>query len=210
MGDESTATRRLNLAQAFNPMGSIFGMFVASMFILINLDGTTRKRPPRDEGRSEGTPVHTQMVGQQVDAVKTLLDVIDKPGSESKKTLLKKAMEESSALSSESRRCWPIRKPDQAKEIDEQIAAQPKQNKFAAAINAVAIVMQVREPVQPTEAEARRDELFHGGGGSNSPRCSARSRRCWRAIPASPARSRNWPPRLRTPTRLSDHFARSL
>ncbi len=28
MGDESTATRRLNLAQAFNPMGSICGMFL--------------------------------------------------------------------------------------------------------------------------------------------------------------------------------------
>ncbi|RPJ35761.1 MAG: hypothetical protein EHM17_01285 [Verrucomicrobiaceae bacterium] len=40
MGDSSTATRRLNLAQAFNPMGSIIVMFVASMVILINLNGT--------------------------------------------------------------------------------------------------------------------------------------------------------------------------
>lgn len=33
MGDEETATRRLNLAQSFNPMGSLLGMFVAMQFI---------------------------------------------------------------------------------------------------------------------------------------------------------------------------------
>ena len=33
MGDEATATRRLNLAQAFNPFGSLLGMFVAMNFI---------------------------------------------------------------------------------------------------------------------------------------------------------------------------------
>ncbi len=38
MGDERTATRRLNFAQAFNPMGSITGMFVAQMAILANLN----------------------------------------------------------------------------------------------------------------------------------------------------------------------------
>lgn len=38
MGDERTATQRLNLAQAFNPIGSLFGMFVASKFILVALD----------------------------------------------------------------------------------------------------------------------------------------------------------------------------
>ena len=37
MGAQQTATRRLNLAQAFNPMGSICGMFVAMVFILANL-----------------------------------------------------------------------------------------------------------------------------------------------------------------------------
>ncbi len=37
MGPEETATRRLNLAQAFNPMGSLTGMLVASQFILPNL-----------------------------------------------------------------------------------------------------------------------------------------------------------------------------
>ncbi len=34
MGPEETATRRLNLAQAFNPMGSLTGMIVAQVFIL--------------------------------------------------------------------------------------------------------------------------------------------------------------------------------
>ncbi len=42
MGDEETATRRLNLAQSFNPMGSILGMFVASKVILSALDSDKR------------------------------------------------------------------------------------------------------------------------------------------------------------------------
>ncbi len=42
MGDERTATRRLNLAQAFNPIGSLLGMFVASKFILVALDSDKR------------------------------------------------------------------------------------------------------------------------------------------------------------------------
>ena len=37
MGHPDTATRRLNLAQAFNPMGSLTGMFVASNLILSQL-----------------------------------------------------------------------------------------------------------------------------------------------------------------------------
>lgn len=38
MGPESTATRRLNMAQCFNPCGSILGMFTAMMFIQARLD----------------------------------------------------------------------------------------------------------------------------------------------------------------------------
>ena len=38
MGPEATATRRLNLAQAFNPIGSLTGMVVASTLILPNLE----------------------------------------------------------------------------------------------------------------------------------------------------------------------------
>lgn len=41
LGPEETATRRLNFAQAFNPLGSITGMFVASNFILANLNKAT-------------------------------------------------------------------------------------------------------------------------------------------------------------------------
>jgi len=37
MGHPATATRRLNFAQAFNPLGSLTGMFVASNLILSNL-----------------------------------------------------------------------------------------------------------------------------------------------------------------------------
>ncbi len=37
MGDPSTATRRLNLAQAFNPIGSLTGIFIASTVILNKL-----------------------------------------------------------------------------------------------------------------------------------------------------------------------------
>ena len=37
MGPEETATRRLNLAQAFNPMGALMGLFVAQTFILGSL-----------------------------------------------------------------------------------------------------------------------------------------------------------------------------
>ena len=45
MGTEETATRRLNLAQSFNPMGSLLGMYVAMNFIqakLIPLDTAER------------------------------------------------------------------------------------------------------------------------------------------------------------------------
>jgi len=38
MGHEDTATRRLNLAQSFNPMGSFMGMLIARNFILAKLD----------------------------------------------------------------------------------------------------------------------------------------------------------------------------
>jgi FHS family L-fucose permease-like MFS transporter len=41
MGSEESATRRLNLAQSFNPMGSLLGMFVAQQFILARLNPAT-------------------------------------------------------------------------------------------------------------------------------------------------------------------------
>ena len=47
MGNEATATQRLNLAQAFNPLGSLMGMFIAKEFILAQLNSTS------EEGRWE-------------------------------------------------------------------------------------------------------------------------------------------------------------
>ncbi|ANQ51921.1 L-fucose:H+ symporter permease [Flammeovirga sp. MY04] len=41
LGSEKTATQRLNLAQAFNPIGSLTGMFVASQFVLSKLESAT-------------------------------------------------------------------------------------------------------------------------------------------------------------------------
>jgi len=41
MGSEETSTRRLNLAQSFNPMGSLMGMFIAQQFILARLNPAT-------------------------------------------------------------------------------------------------------------------------------------------------------------------------
>lgn len=47
MGTEETATRRLNMAQAFNPIGSLLGMYVAMNFI------QSRLNPMDTEGRSK-------------------------------------------------------------------------------------------------------------------------------------------------------------
>lgn len=41
LGAPENATRRLNLAQAFNPMGSLCGMFIASNVVLCSLDSDT-------------------------------------------------------------------------------------------------------------------------------------------------------------------------
>ncbi len=43
MGKAETATRRLNFAQAFNPMGALTGMFVARELILSKIDSRTQE-----------------------------------------------------------------------------------------------------------------------------------------------------------------------
>lgn len=54
MGDKETATRRLNLAQAFNPIGSLAGMFVAMRFIQSRLDPlSTEERALLDDVKFE-------------------------------------------------------------------------------------------------------------------------------------------------------------
>ena len=62
MGPASTATRRLNFAQAFNPIGSLTGMVVASTIVLSNL-GVTEFR--QDE--MESHPEYQQMLPGEVD-----------------------------------------------------------------------------------------------------------------------------------------------
>jgi FHS family L-fucose permease-like MFS transporter len=63
MGPEQTATRRLNLAQAFNPLGSIVGMFVASMLVLPSL-GVSQFRAQQISSH----PEYAQMLPSEVDA----------------------------------------------------------------------------------------------------------------------------------------------
>lgn len=54
MGTEATATRRLNLAQSFNPMGSLLGMYVAMNFIQARLNPLdTAARAKLSEGEFE-------------------------------------------------------------------------------------------------------------------------------------------------------------
>ena len=43
LGTKETSTRRLNLAQAFNPLGSLAGMFIASMVVLPSLLSDTHR-----------------------------------------------------------------------------------------------------------------------------------------------------------------------
>ncbi len=164
MGDESTATRRLNLAQAFNPMGSIIGMFVASMFILINLNGTSEDGRRAMKAASDGTPVYAQVVEKQLEAVKGLEKTVKTPSFDRKKRLLKKAGEESGALAANLDLLADPR-ADVAAEISKEIAAQPVENKFASAASAVAVVLQLKDKIQPAEAELRREKIFQGPGG---------------------------------------------
>lgn len=54
MGSEATATRRLNMAQSFNPCGSVLGMFVAMNFIQNRLNPmSSDKRALLDGGQFE-------------------------------------------------------------------------------------------------------------------------------------------------------------
>ena len=66
MGDEETATQRLNLAQAFNPIGSLLGMFVASKLILANLSTT--------KFRNEQFSIHPEYVSMAAGEVNAKID----------------------------------------------------------------------------------------------------------------------------------------
>lgn len=58
MGEEATATRRLNLAQSFNPIGSLMGMYVAMNFIQAKLN------PLDTAGRAQLSDQEFEMVKQ--------------------------------------------------------------------------------------------------------------------------------------------------
>ncbi|MBN1952758.1 MAG: L-fucose:H+ symporter permease [Bacteroidales bacterium] len=64
MGDERTATRRLNLAQSFNPLGSILGMAVASNVILAKLQS--------GKATAAGSAGSSEPLGMLSDTIQTL------------------------------------------------------------------------------------------------------------------------------------------
>ena len=64
MGPPETATQRLNLAQAFNPLGSLTGMMIASTFILPNLSTEAFRSAER-----EAHPEYVNMLPSEVDGL---------------------------------------------------------------------------------------------------------------------------------------------
>lgn len=66
MGPRETATQRLNLAQAFNPIGSLTGMVVASMFILPSLQVAEFR-----EAEQAAHPEYAAMLPSKVDGLIT-------------------------------------------------------------------------------------------------------------------------------------------
>lgn len=66
MGSKETATQRLNLAQAFNPTGSLTGMVVASLFILPSLQVAEFR-----ENEKAAHPEYASMLPSEVDGLIT-------------------------------------------------------------------------------------------------------------------------------------------
>jgi FHS family L-fucose permease-like MFS transporter len=66
MGSPETATRRLNLAQAFNPIGSLTGMLVASLFILPSLEVAEFR-----DAEIAAHPEYAEMLPSEVDGLLT-------------------------------------------------------------------------------------------------------------------------------------------
>ncbi|MCL7762583.1 L-fucose:H+ symporter permease [Polaribacter sp. Z014] len=72
MGAEETATRRLNFAQMFNPMGSIGGLLIAQNFVLNALKS--------DDTTADGTPIFDTLSESAKTVIKTSdLEVIRNP-----------------------------------------------------------------------------------------------------------------------------------
>ena len=64
MGPEETGTRRLNLAQSFNPMGSITGVFLSQLFILSGLSQAS----PEERAAMDPSALK-EMQGSELNAV---------------------------------------------------------------------------------------------------------------------------------------------
>ena len=61
LGDESTAVRRLNFAQMFNPVGSMFGIVLAQQLILSHLNpASAEERALMDEATRQGI-IHNEL-----------------------------------------------------------------------------------------------------------------------------------------------------
>jgi FHS family L-fucose permease-like MFS transporter len=71
MGPRETATRRLNLAQAFNPIGSLTGMLVASLFILSSLDVAEFRQNEIDAHPEYATMLPSEVDGKVTEALET-------------------------------------------------------------------------------------------------------------------------------------------
>ncbi len=72
MGAEETATRRLNFAQMFNPMGSILGLLVAQNFVLGALQS--------DDTTADGTTIYDTLSESAKAAIRTSdLEIIRNP-----------------------------------------------------------------------------------------------------------------------------------
>ena len=71
MGPRETATRRLNLAQAFNPIGSLTGMVVASLFILSSLDVAEFRQNEVDSHPEYATMLPSEVDGKVTEALET-------------------------------------------------------------------------------------------------------------------------------------------
>lgn len=67
MGSPETATRRLNLAQAFNPIGSLTGMTVSSIYILTQL-GVSKFRADEMLAHPEYANMHAGVVSEKIRA----------------------------------------------------------------------------------------------------------------------------------------------
>ncbi len=159
LGHEKTATRRLNFSQAFNPMGSITGMFVASMFILVNLDGTSETTRRAMKTAKDGTLVHEQVVKSIAENTKELKKILSVAGWTKDKRALKdaKKLVDKQALDA---KILADPHVEEAKRLANEIESQPRESKFVEAGRDIAIVLQMREKPQPTEAEKKVKELF--------------------------------------------------